>query len=47
MSPIDNKTSLVQVMAWRRSGDKPLHGPMMAQFIDAYMQQGEMSLYAM
>ena len=23
-SPIDNKPALVQVMAWRRTGDKPL-----------------------
>ena len=37
-SPIDNKSALVQVMAWRRTGDKPLPGPMMTQFIDAYMQ---------
>ena len=26
---IDNNTALVQVMAWRRPGDKPLSGPMM------------------
>ena len=32
MSPIDNKPSLVQGMAWRRSGDKPLPKPMMTQF---------------
>ena len=25
--PIDNKSALVQVMAWRRSGDKPLSEP--------------------
>ena len=37
-SPIDNKSSLVQVMAWRRTGDKTLPGPMMTQFIDAYMR---------
>ena len=37
-SPIDNKPALVQVMAWRRTGDKPLPGPMMTMFIDAYMQ---------
>ena len=37
-SPIDNKSALVQVMAWRRSGDKPLPEPMMTQFIDAYMR---------
>ena len=36
--PIDNKPSLVQVMAWRRTGDKPLPGAMMTQFIDAYMR---------
>ena len=38
MSPVDNKTALIQVMAWRRTGDKPLHGLMMTQFIDAYMR---------
>ena len=27
--PIDNKRALVQIMAWRRSGDKPLSEPMM------------------
>ena len=37
-SPIDNKSSLVQVMAWRRTGDKPLPEPMMTQFNDAYMR---------
>ena len=31
----DNKSVMVQVMAWRRPGDKPLPGPMMAQFTDA------------
>ena len=35
--PIDNKWSLVQVMAWCRTGDKPLHEPIMSQFNDAYM----------
>ena len=38
MSPIDNMSALVQVMAWRRTGDKPLLEPMMTQFIDAYMR---------
>ena len=33
--PIHNKSSLVQVMAWRRIGDKPLHEPVMTQFNDA------------
>ena len=35
---IDNKSALVQVMAWRRTGDKPLHEPMMTQITDAYMR---------
>ena len=38
MSPIDNKPAFVQVMAWRRRGDKPLPEPMLTQFIDAYMR---------
>ena len=37
-SPIDNKAALVQVIAWRRTGDKPLPEPMMTQFPDAYMR---------
>ena len=37
-SPIDNKPALVQVMTWRRTGDKPLYKPMMTQFTDAFMQ---------
>ena len=37
-SPINNKAALVHVMTWRRTGDKPLPGPMMTQFIDAYMR---------
>ena len=28
-------------MAWRRTGDKALPGPMMTQFTDAYMRQGK------
>ena len=36
-SPIDNKPALVQAMAWRRTSDKPLPGPMMAQYINEYM----------
>ena len=43
-SPTDNKPSLVQVMAWRWTGDKPLPEPMITQFTDAYMRhKGEMS----
>ena len=33
--PINNKWSLVQVMAWPRSGDKPLPEPMVTLFKDA------------
>ena len=39
---IDNKAALVQVMAWRRKGHKPLPELMMTQFTDAYKRhQGE------
>ena len=34
--PVDNKPALVQVMAWRRTGDKPLPEPMLTQFTNAY-----------
>ena len=30
--PIDNKSALVLVMAWRQTGDKPLPEAMMTQF---------------
>ena len=33
---INNIPALVQTMAWRWPGDKPLSEPMMAQFTDAY-----------
>ena len=43
-SLIDYKPALVQVMAWCRTGDKPLPEPMLTQFIDAYMRhKGEMN----
>ena len=35
---IDNKAALIQVMAWRRTGDKPLPELMLIQFLDAYMR---------
>ena len=38
---IDNKPPLVPVMAWRRTGDKPLPEPMLIQFTAAYAAQGE------
>ena len=37
-SPIDNKRALVPVMAWRRTGDKPLPEPMLIQSTGAYMR---------
>ena len=30
--PIDHRSALVQVMAWRQTGTKPLPEPMMTQF---------------
>ena len=36
-SPNDNKPALVQVMAWCRTGDKPLPVPVMTQFTDTYI----------
>ena len=35
---IDNKSAWFYVMAWRRTGDKPLPEAMMIQFTDAYMR---------
>ena len=37
-SPIEHKPALVQVMAWRWTGNKPLPEPMMTQFTNAYMR---------
>ena len=37
-SPIDNKPALVQVMACRLTGDKPLPKPMLTHFTDIYMR---------
>ena len=34
--PMNNMPAFVQVMAWRRTRDKPLSEPMMTQFNDAY-----------
>ena len=36
--PIDYKSALVQVMAWRRTGEKPLPESMLTQFTDAYIR---------
>ena len=37
-SPIDNESALIQVMAWCRTGDKPLLETMLTQFTDTYMR---------
>ena len=37
-SLIDDKSALVQVMAWCWTGNKPLPEPMLTEFTDAYMQ---------
>ena len=34
--PIDYKSALVQVMAWHRTGEKPLPESMLTKFTDAY-----------
>ena len=36
--PINNIPTLVQVMAWGLTGDKPLSEQMMTQFNDTYMR---------
>ena len=36
--PIDNKAVLVQTMAQRHTGDKPLPEPMLTKFTDGYMR---------
>ena len=37
--PIDYKSALVQVVAWHRTGEKPLPESMLTQFTDAYIRQ--------
>ena len=37
-SPINKEVVLVLVMAWHRTGDKPLSEPMLARLTDAYMR---------
>ena len=37
--PIDNKPALLQLMAWRRIGDKPFSEAMLTRFADAYVRQ--------
>ena len=38
--PIDYKSVLVQVMAWQRTGEKPLPESMLTKFTEAYMVLG-------
>ena len=38
MSRMDNMSALVQIMAWRRPGDKPFSEPMLTKFTDADMR---------
>ena len=39
MGAFNNIPALVQIMAWRRPGDKPLYEPMMVSLLsDAYMR---------
>ena len=38
-SSVDNKSRLIQVMAWRRPGGKQLSNPVITQFKDTYMDQ--------
>ena len=35
--PIDYKSALVQVMAWHRTGEKPLPESMLTKFTDAFI----------
>ena len=36
-TPIENKPALVEAMAWRQTGDKPLPEPLMTQLTNTYM----------
>ena len=36
--PIDYKSALVKVVAWHRTGEKPLPESMLTQFTDAYIR---------
>ena len=36
--PTDYKSALVQVVAWHRTGEKPLPESMLNQFTDAYIR---------
>ena len=38
--PIDNSPALVEIMAWRQIGSKPLSEPMLTWFTDTYATPG-------
>ena len=39
MGPVNNNPALVQIMAWRRLGDKPLSEPKLTQFTDTHTRR--------
>ena len=41
---ITSKSALVQMMAWRRSGDKPLSEPMLVYLTDVSLSLNELTL---
>ena len=41
---INNNTTLVQIMTWRRTGDEPLFDPMMVRFTAAYIRRHSASM---
>ena len=42
---IDNKLSLIQVMAWCRTGDKPLSESLMSKFTVSYIRHSASMIY--
>ena len=38
--PVNNIPALAQIMAWRRTGDKPLSEPMLASLLTQYVSLG-------
>ena len=42
---VDNIPALVQIMSWRRIGNKPLSEPMMTRFDDAWLKRNDSPLY--
>ena len=44
-SPVNNNPALVLILAWSRTGEKPLPEPMMIQFSDIYVALGGEELW--